>query len=256
MTPSPIRKVLSTFRRYRVRALLIGGQACVLYGGAEFSRDTDFVVLCDPQNLARLRRALKRLRAEPIFVPPLAERHLRRGHACHFRCRAREVERLRIDIMSVMRGCDEFTDLWRRRKQVRLAGVGVVNLLSLPDLITAKKTQRDKDWPMIRRLIEADYFRKARRAGEADVAFWLEQMRTPELLIELAERFPRQARASQKRRPLLRFALSNDARGLERALTQEEARERAADRRYWQPLRQELAEMRRRRRTTDFIHAD
>ena len=47
MTPSPIRKVLFTFRRHRVRALLMGGQACILYGAAEFSRDTDFVVLCD-----------------------------------------------------------------------------------------------------------------------------------------------------------------------------------------------------------------
>ena len=32
-----------------------------------------------------------------------------------------------------------------------------LELLSLPDLVTAKKTQRDKDWPMIRRLIEANY---------------------------------------------------------------------------------------------------
>jgi hypothetical protein len=30
-----------------VRALLMGGQACVLYGGAEFSRDTDLVA--DPE---------------------------------------------------------------------------------------------------------------------------------------------------------------------------------------------------------------
>ena len=29
-------------RAHRVRALLMGGQACVFYGAAEFSRDTDF----------------------------------------------------------------------------------------------------------------------------------------------------------------------------------------------------------------------
>ena len=28
-------------RAHRVRALLMGGQACVFYGAAEFSRDTD-----------------------------------------------------------------------------------------------------------------------------------------------------------------------------------------------------------------------
>ena len=30
-------------RAHRVRALLMGGQACVLYGAAEFSRDTDLL---------------------------------------------------------------------------------------------------------------------------------------------------------------------------------------------------------------------
>ena len=47
MTPSPILKVLSSIQRNGVRALLMGGQACVLYGGAEFSRDTDLVA--DPE---------------------------------------------------------------------------------------------------------------------------------------------------------------------------------------------------------------
>lgn len=36
----------------------MGGQACVLYGAAEFSRDLDLAILPDPDNLDRLRRAL------------------------------------------------------------------------------------------------------------------------------------------------------------------------------------------------------
>ena len=57
MSPNPIRTVLSSMRRHRVRCLLMGGQACVFYGAAEFSRDTDIVLLADPDNLERLRRA-------------------------------------------------------------------------------------------------------------------------------------------------------------------------------------------------------
>jgi hypothetical protein len=38
LIPNPIRKVLSSMRAHRVRALLMGGQACVFYGAAEFSR--------------------------------------------------------------------------------------------------------------------------------------------------------------------------------------------------------------------------
>jgi hypothetical protein len=44
---------------HRVRALLMGGQACVFYGGAEFSRDTDLLILADTANLARLRHSAR-----------------------------------------------------------------------------------------------------------------------------------------------------------------------------------------------------
>ena len=59
MIPNPIHKVLSTFRNCGMSALLMGGQACVFYGAAEFSRDTDFAILADPANLERLTDALQ-----------------------------------------------------------------------------------------------------------------------------------------------------------------------------------------------------
>jgi len=70
----------------RVRALLMGGQACVFYGAAEFSRDVDFAILADAGNLARLRGALADLQAEVIAVPAFQMVNLRRGFAIHFRC--------------------------------------------------------------------------------------------------------------------------------------------------------------------------
>ncbi len=71
MTPNPILKVLSTLGLHRVRYLLMGGQACVLYGAAEFSRDTDVAVLAEPENLRRLSAALEQLQADCIAVPAL-----------------------------------------------------------------------------------------------------------------------------------------------------------------------------------------
>ena len=70
MSQSPIHKALFTLRKHRVRALLMGGQACILYGAAEFSRGVDLAVLADERNLARLQAALGELNAEPVFVPP------------------------------------------------------------------------------------------------------------------------------------------------------------------------------------------
>src|SRR6476619_4035433 len=115
LIPSPIRKALSTIRRHQVAHLLMGGQACVLYGAAEFSRDLDLALLPDPANLDRLQVALAELDAERIAVPPLALDHLMEGLAVHFRCRQPDVAGLRIDVMTQMRGVAPFPELWARR---------------------------------------------------------------------------------------------------------------------------------------------
>ena len=74
-----------------------GGQACVLYGAAEFSRDTDIAVLAEADNLRQLAVALDRLQAEPIAVPPFEAKYLLQGHAVHFRCRCPDAAGMRID---------------------------------------------------------------------------------------------------------------------------------------------------------------
>ncbi len=247
MIPNPIAKVLSTIRKHRVRALLMGGQACVLYGAAEFSRDVDLAILMDPANLRRLRKALAELRAEVIAVPPLLAKHLRRGHAVHFRCLHPEAERIRIDVMAKMRGVDPFPRLWTRRTTLILPGSITCHVLSLPDLVNAKKTQQDKDWPMIRRLVEANYFAHRRNPNRAQVEFWLMELRTPELIEEVAKRFPRVCRRLVSSRPLLARALSADPAELAKELEKESAAERDKDRRYWLPLHKQLEALRHSR---------
>jgi hypothetical protein len=231
-------------RAHRVRALLMGGQACVFYGAAEFSRDTDFAILAVAANLARLRRALADLQAETIAVPPFELKYLRRGHAIHFRCEHPEALRMRVDVMSKMRGLDSFAGLWRRRTVIKLPDGTICNLLSLPDLVQAKKTQRDKDWPMIRRLVEAHYFQHGERPNPAQVKFWLRELRTPQLLVELAQTHPRLCRRLAPGRPLLTFAVLGRTAKLEAALLAEETVEREQDKRYWFPLRKELEKLR------------
>jgi len=244
LIPNPIRKVLSSMRARRVRALLMGGQACVFYGAAEFSRDTDLAILADAANLSRLRRALDDLRAEVITVPPFELEYLRRGHAIHFRCRHSEALRMRVDVMSRMRGVDAFATLWKRRTTIELPDGTRCDLLGLPDLVQAKKTQRDKDWPMIRRLVEAHYFQNSARPRPSQIRFWLQELRTPQLLVELAQRHSTLSRRLVSKRPLLAQAALGETKKLERALTVEESVERERDRRYWLPLRAELEKLR------------
>ena len=216
-------------REHRVRALLMGGQACVFYGAAEFSRDTDFAILADAANLARLRKALADLQAEVIAVPPFALKHLRRGHAIHFRCQHPEALAIRVDLMARMRGVDSFNKLWRRRTTLEIPGGERCDLLSLPDLVQAKKTQRDKDWPMIRRLVEAHFFQNQSSPTPAQTRFWFRELRTPELLVEFSRRAPSLCRRLSKQRPLLAHAQAGNIAQLEQALVAEETAERQRD---------------------------
>ncbi len=223
----------------------MGGQACVFYGAAEFSRDTDFALHADPANLERLNAALRELQASVIAVPPLSLEYLQRGHAVHFRCQHPEAAGLRVDVMSKMRGVAEFAGLWERRTTLQGEDGTIYELMSLPDLVQAKKTQRDKDWPMIRRLIEADRVACRGTPTPEQVRFWLQEARSPTLLIELARQFPRQAATViAGTRPWLDAALQGNATGIETGLREEEQAERAADRAYWIPLKQELERLR------------
>lgn len=240
-------------RLLEVQCLLMGGQACIVYGAAEFSRDADLAVLADRANLQRLREALGELEAETIAVPPFDAKYLERGHAVHFRCGREDVQGMRVDVMSRMRGVDAFPALWERRTTLGLRAAPEeslldVDLLSLSDLVTAKKTQRDKDWPMIRRLVEVNWFEFRDQVTDSRVTFWLRELRTPELLAECAATFSDAAAVVAREREAVDAAIAGDRARVERALIDEQERERERDRLYWKPLRAELEELRRANR--------
>ena len=223
----------------------MGGQACVFYGAAEFSRDTDLAILASAENLARLKKSLKDLKAEVIAVPPFESTYLRKGHAVHFRCNHLEALGMRVDVMTKMRGVDSFPKLWTRRTSIQIDGAKI-DLMGLPDLVQAKKTQRDKDWPMIRRLVEVNYFANRETPTKEQIRFWFLELRTPQLLIELGRqnRIPAQL---FRQRSLLKALKSEDESTLTKLLIEEVEQIRNADRRYWMPLKKELEILRHAR---------
>jgi hypothetical protein len=116
--------------------------------------------------------------------------------------------------------------------------------MSLPDLVQAKKTQRDKDWPMLRRLVEVNYFANRENPTREQVRFWFLELRTPDLLIELAAAQARLPTQLIRKRPLLKLARATNKSKLAEALLKEEETEREADRQYWRPLKRELERLR------------
>ena len=243
MIPNPIRKVLSSMNNHGVKALLMGGQACVLFGAAEFSYDSDFAVLCEPENLERLQAALAELKATRVYVPPLEAEYLQRGHGIHFRCAHPDCVGMRVDIMSKMRGVEPFPILWERRSTFETDDSEIYETLAITDLVLAKKTQRDKDWPMIARLVRTHYYRYREEANSAQIEFWLRELRDAPLLSEACALFS-DAAAASTRNAIATARAGADETTIEAALQTEQARERELDRAYWKPLRAELEELR------------
>lgn len=96
-----------------MRALLLGGQACVKAPQnlaaipiSSFSQTTTTFADCRP--------AVATLDAAVIAVPPFGRRYLEAGHTVHFRCRGFGVAGLRVDVMARHRGLPDFETLWSR----------------------------------------------------------------------------------------------------------------------------------------------
>ena len=98
---------------------------------------------------------------------------------------------------------------------------------------------------MIRRLVEQSYFSHSGNPTREHVLFWLRELRSPELLVEVAGAYPDLA-AEATPRPAVQTALSKRPEDVSEALEAEEREERRKDREYWAPLKRELEELRRR----------
>ena len=151
---------------------------------------------------------------------------------------------MRVDIMSKLHGVDTFSVLWERRTTLTDADSTVYELLALTDLVQAKKTQRSKDWPMLQRLVEAHYLKHRNSAEAEQQRFWLRELRTLEFLTEAVRKWPEQAERLSRERPLLALARTGNLESVIEALMAEERTERELDRRYWQPLKTELEQLR------------
>ena len=93
---------------------------------------------------------------------------------------------------------------------------------------------------MVRRLIEVNYFENRENPTREQVRFWFLELRTSDLLIELAQSEGRIPAHLCRKRPLLELALTGGSSSLADALLAEEQKEREADRQYWAPLKKSL----------------
>lgn len=146
-------KFFQNLRTFKVRYLLISGQAAILYGAATFSEDIDIWLCPNADNVNRFINALKTCGARYYKItPPLTPLYLLKGHGFHFFVPSPEKNDLFLDVMGVPPRVPEFETAWKRSARIKTPW-GILPVVSIPDLIELKKTQRLEDYPVISRLV-------------------------------------------------------------------------------------------------------
>ena len=193
------------FNRGRLRAVVCSGQAVVLHRLAVVSKDGDWILREDSESVSHVLGVLARHRATYRFGAPFDLRWLSQGWSSHFEFR-RGALRVRTDFFTrpPRISASALRRLWKEQEDRDPPFVGPVDLAQL------KKTDREKDYPVIGELARL----------MVDPSEKLLYSRSARDLMRLGAEHAELARRLSKRRPLMR-RLSGTREEIERALDEE-----------------------------------
>jgi len=130
MLQSPdFKELLSILEKHKVRYLVIGGYAVMLYSEPRWTKDLDLWISVDPENSKAIFRALREFGAP---LTGLTEENF--AEPGYFYQMGNPP--LRVDVMMEIPGGD-FDVAWDRRN-TRAIGENVIHFISKEDLITVK----------------------------------------------------------------------------------------------------------------------
>ena len=124
-----LRDVFSSFQKYEVRYLVIGGIAAVLYGVPRATFDLDILIDATPDNAKRLLDSL--LEANLGTAALISPEELLAHEITIFQ------DRVRIDVQTFTPGL-KFDEAWENRHLMEYQGQSFY-VLSKRDLITSKR---------------------------------------------------------------------------------------------------------------------
>ncbi len=238
-----------------VRYLLVSGQATILYGAATFSEDVDLWVEPSPDNLGRLKLALRALRATYYkLTPPLHADMAMKHHGFHFVIPA-ALNSLPIflDVMGRPPRVGAFDDAHGRSRLFDTEW-GRIPTVSIPDLIELKKTQRPRDYPIIGRLVLGYMKERGDACSNAELEWAIDNVFSLSEWKRLVQTHPIVQRALPSNAGILQNSAEILAVGdvlpvvledkLEDWFDQRTAPLRKADRHFWRPVIDDLRQLR------------
>lgn len=177
-----IANFFQSLERRGVEALLISGQATVLYGAATFSEDIDLWINPTEANCARFRAALHDEQARYYkLTPPLTVQNLQHGHGFHFVLSGNAAEKIFLDVMGQPPRAGSFASVTTTTRNMETEW-GTIRTIGLQPLVELKKTQRLEDYPIISKLALAWFDQAECRRTEEDYHWALQNIFTlPEL---------------------------------------------------------------------------
>ncbi|MBW1855093.1 MAG: nucleotidyl transferase AbiEii/AbiGii toxin family protein [Deltaproteobacteria bacterium] len=224
----------------------------VAYGAAQFTRDADFWIKPTKKNLVCLQKALKQLKAKPRFLPPLDIEYLRKGHGVHFRFTYREQTFL-IDILGKPpRVIPNFNQAYKDANHIEWHELSVP-VIDIKRLIATKKTERDKDYTVIKDLVDLlfEEVRSNRSQRKKFLTWLLQELRTPKYLKTITREWEygkQYALKTGREAAILACSKNATEEEIQAALDKEKEILRKADKQYWKPIRNEIKIMRQEHR--------
>jgi len=125
--PDDFKDFIRCLNSNDVRYLLVGGWAVGLYGNPRATRDIDFLVAIDDDNLAKLQKALEAFNSPPADM----QRFKEKGRVIRFGSSP-----IQIDIINTADGIN-IDDCYSRRETIRIEDIEI-SVISRNDLIKNK----------------------------------------------------------------------------------------------------------------------
>ena len=128
--------IYRSLNKHKVRYLLIGGMATILYGSPRITKDTDIFIESTENNCQRLVEALQAVHFHTVNLTT-AEKILK-NEVNIFK------DYVRLDVLTQVKGL-AFKEAWEKRVVKRVRGIRVP-MVDIEDLIISKKAAgRDID---------------------------------------------------------------------------------------------------------------